>query len=146
MDGTLLRDGDRWAIRFERHLRHPVERVWRAVTEPSELAHWFPGEVEVDLQVGGKMTFAEPGFEVDPELLPTHGTVTELEPPRLFAFTWGDDPLRFELTPADDGCVLVFTHSFENRAGAPRFAAGWNVCVDSLVAMLDGPSPSGEVR
>jgi uncharacterized protein YndB with AHSA1/START domain len=143
MDGTLLRDGERCVLRFERRLAHPVERVWRAVTEPSELAHWFPGEVEIDLAVGGKITFAEQEFEGDLELLPTHGTVTELDPPRLFAFTWGDDPLRFELTPDGDGCVLVFTHGFENRAGATRFAAGWDVCLDALEAALAGTQASG---
>jgi len=138
MDATLLRDGDRYVLRFERHLRRPVERVWRAVTEPSELAHWFPGAVEIDLTVGGKATFTQPGFEVDPELVPTSGLVTELDPPRLLAFTWGDDLLRFELAPEAQGCVLVFSHRFENRASAPRSAAGWNVCVDALVATTDG--------
>jgi uncharacterized protein YndB with AHSA1/START domain len=144
MNGTLLREGDSWTLRFERRLAHPIERVWRAVTEPSELAHWFPGKVEIDLVVGGKMRFGEPGLDVDSELLPTQGLVTALDPPRLFAFTWADEPLRFELTPDGDGCVLVFTHTFENRAGAPRFAAGWTECLDALLRMLghDAP-PSG---
>src|SRR6266550_4009539 len=142
MDGTLLRDRGRWAIRFERHLRHPVERVWRAVTEPAELAHWFPGEVDVDLTVGGKITFTQPDLDIDPELTPTYGEVTELDPPLLFAFTWGDQPLRFELMPDGDGCVLVFTQTFDNRAAAPRFAAGWTVCLANLDAALDGATPA----
>ncbi|MGD0593204.1 MAG: SRPBCC family protein [Acidimicrobiales bacterium] len=144
MNGSLLSEGGRYVLRFERHLGHSVERVWRALTEPSELAHWFPGETEMDLQLGGKVTFRHPGFEVDSELLPTDGTITELDPPRLFAFTWGEDLLRFELTPYAGGCVLVFTHSFESRASAPRSAAGWNVCIDSLEVALDGSTRSGE--
>ena len=33
------------ALRFERRLNHSVERVWRAVTDPAELARWFVSEV-----------------------------------------------------------------------------------------------------
>ena len=29
------------ALRLERRLNHSIERVWRAVTEPQELARWF---------------------------------------------------------------------------------------------------------
>jgi uncharacterized protein YndB with AHSA1/START domain len=42
VNGSLLSEGGRYVLRFERHLGHSVERVWRALTEPSELAHWFP--------------------------------------------------------------------------------------------------------
>ncbi|MGA3214160.1 MAG: SRPBCC family protein [Acidimicrobiales bacterium] len=144
MDGTLHREGDRFVLRFERHLSHPVEQVWGAVTEPAQLAAWFPGRVEIDFALGGKVTFANTYFEGDPELLPTRGTVTALDPPRLFAFTWGEDLLRFELSPEGTGCVLVFSHSFANRASAPRSAAGWTVCLGSLVAALDGTLAPGE--
>ncbi len=144
MDGELIRTGGRWTLRFERNLSHPVERVWRALTEPSELAGWFPGQVRMELVPGGKIDFAQPGFDIDAELLKTHGTVTQVDPPRLLAFTWGDDPLRFELTPDGAGCRLVFTHQFENRAGATRFAAGWSVCLDLLPGVLAPPGGAGE--
>src|SRR3954467_8673001 len=40
-DGTLeTRDG-RHVMRYERRLAHPVERVWAALTEPSELSGWL---------------------------------------------------------------------------------------------------------
>jgi hypothetical protein len=42
----------------------------------------------------------------------------------VFAFTWGKDLLRFELSADGRGCLLVFTHSFDNHASAPRSAAG----------------------
>ncbi|MGD0439653.1 MAG: SRPBCC family protein [Acidimicrobiales bacterium] len=138
MDGSLSYEDGLYVLRFERHLGHAVERVWRALTEAGELARWFPGEVEIDLNIGGKVQFTNNGLDIDAELLPTDGTVIELDAPRLLAFTWGKDLLRFELTPLQHGCTLVFTHSFENRASAPRSAAGWNVCIDSLVAWLDG--------
>ncbi len=87
-------------LRFERHADHPVDRVWQVLTVPSELAHRFPGDVEIDLRVGGKVTFTHLGLDIDPELLPSGGIVTELDAPRLFAFGWGEGLLRFELRPA----------------------------------------------
>src|SRR3954468_651225 len=99
MHGTYDTVEGRPAVRFERPLAHPVERVWRAVTEPEELAHWFPAGVSVDLRVGGAIAFA----------LGDDGEVTELAPPRRFAFTWGEQLLRFELEPYDGGCLLRFT-------------------------------------
>lgn len=44
-EGTLVTIDGRPALRFERHYRHPIERVWRAVTDPSEVGRWFPSEV-----------------------------------------------------------------------------------------------------
>ena len=139
MDGTLVREGELYAVRFERRLAHPIEKVWRAVSEPEELRQWFPdGGVEIDLTVGGKVRFAAEGWDDDNELVPREGTVTRLDPPRLLEFTWGDDPVRFELTPEGDGCVLVFMQIFEGKAAAPRLAAGWTICLANLDALLDG--------
>ena len=49
-DGTheTLDDG-RHRLRFERHLRHPIDRVWRALTEPDEIEAWL-ARADVDLR------------------------------------------------------------------------------------------------
>jgi uncharacterized protein YndB with AHSA1/START domain len=126
--------GGRSALRLERRIAHPPEKVWRALTEPAALAHWFPSEVQVDLRVGGTMGFVFPGRE-GPDM---DGVVTELDPPHVFAFTWGEDQLRWELRPDGDGCVLTLTHTFGDRFGAASFASGWHACVSGLAALLDG--------
>jgi uncharacterized protein YndB with AHSA1/START domain len=92
--------------RFERRLRHRPEKVWRALTEASELAHWFPARVEGTPEEGAALRFVfrdtgEPSAA---------GTVTEWDPPRRLAYTMGRERLRWELTPLPgDGCLLVFT-------------------------------------
>jgi uncharacterized protein YndB with AHSA1/START domain len=123
------------AVRLERHIAHPVEQVWRAVTEPSELAHWFPAQVTIELRPGGSITFAQP---VEGKLVETHGEVLELDPPHRLAFTWEDQELSFELDEEDSGCRLVLTHVLADRHTAARDAAGWEVCVDRLARRLDG--------
>ena len=134
MNGTYLELDGRPALRFERSLAYPVERVWRAITEPDEIHRWFPAAVELELRVGGPMSFR---FD-DPDAPPTDGEITELDPPRLLAFDWGDEQLRFELEPAGDGCRLLFTHFLSERIQAARDAAGWEMCLGQLDLLLAG--------
>lgn len=131
---------NRPTLRFERRLSHPVEVVWRAITESDELERWFPSRVEVDdLRTGAEMTFR---FEHMPlEGMPSTitGRVTEFDPPRVFAFYWGGDHLRFECEPAGaDACTLRLTVLLDQRDKAARDSAGWHVCLDRLEAVLAG--------
>jgi uncharacterized protein YndB with AHSA1/START domain len=134
MNGTYLEIDGRPALRFERALPHSVGRVWRAITEPGELRLWFPAAVEYEPRVGGPMTFT---FS-DPQAPPTEGEVMRLDPPRLFAFGWEGEELRFELEPAGDGCRLLFTHFLSERNQAARDAAGWEVRLQELIRLLAG--------
>lgn len=134
MYGSYETIDGRPAVRFERRYPHPVEHVWRAVTQPAQLAHWFPTTVELELREGGRMTFTFP----DGDMEPMEGAVTQLEPPRRFAFTWGEEELRIELEPDGEGCRLRFTHLISTREQAARDAAGWHVCLDRLGELLLG--------
>jgi uncharacterized protein YndB with AHSA1/START domain len=128
-------------LRIERRLAHPPEKVWRAVTEPEHLSRWYPFTVtQLDLRLGGKIRFD------DGQGSTLEAVVTELEPQRLFAFSTNapvgtsresDDLVRFELQPQDAGCLLVFTHVFDDRYGAASYASGWQVCLDALEAVVD---------
>jgi len=133
-DDEMLARGGRWAVRLERHLAHPVDAVWRAVTEPAQLAQWFPTTVELDLVVGGAVRFGLPADGPG-------GRVLELDPPRLLAFSWQDDVLRFELEPDGAGTRLVLLHTFDDRAGGASFGAGWQHCLAALAPVLDGAAP-----
>jgi uncharacterized protein YndB with AHSA1/START domain len=155
-DGTLdVREDDTYVLRFERRLAHPPEKVWRALTEPAQLREWFPVDIEGERRAGAKLRFVfrddAPTAAELPELLEhdpvdLDGEFTEFDPPRVLAFDWGREHLRFELDPSDDGCRLVFTHSFDEHSGIPhpggprktaaRTAAGWEVCFAQLDAIL----------
>jgi uncharacterized protein YndB with AHSA1/START domain len=134
MNGTYLEIDGSPALHFERSLPHSAERVWRAITDPAEIQHWFPAAVDYEPRVGAPMSFR---FD-DPDEPPTGGKVTELDPPRLFAFDWGEEQLRFELEPADDGCRLLFTHFLSESIQAARDAAGWEMCLQQLDRLLAG--------
>lgn len=125
----------RSSVRLERDLPDPPHQVWRALTDPEELKSWFPTEIAVDRwEVGARLSFVFPEHE---EYNMT-GTVLECDEPRLLAYTWGDETLRFALTPtASGGTHLVL---FDELAPgiAARNAAGWQLCLDRLA----GHTPS----
>jgi uncharacterized protein YndB with AHSA1/START domain len=140
---TLSTTGGRPTLRIERRLGHAPELVWRALTEPKELSQWYPFQAaEMDLRVGGTIGFEdEEGGRYD-------ATITELEPRRVLAFRVPepgvpggretDNRLRFELRPDPDGCLLILTHVFDDRAAAASYAAGWQGCLDGMETLLAG--------
>jgi activator of Hsp90 ATPase-like protein len=126
--GSRVSIDGRPALRFERRLGHPIERVWRAVTEPAELERWFVASVAWTPAAGET-------FEAAGET----GRITAVEPPQRLAWTWGVERYAFELTPDGDGCVLAFTHVFDPRLGPDwQHAAGWETYFDRLAVHLGG--------
>jgi uncharacterized protein YndB with AHSA1/START domain len=141
--GTLETIDGRAALRFERDLAHPIERVWRAVSEPQELARWFVAPVHWTPRAGE--TFDAYG---------QRGEVIAVEPPRRLVWTFGPERFSFELAPAGEGCRLIFTHVLAEPALAAQHAAGWESYLDRLDGVLDGApltveaahSPIGELH
>lgn len=131
MDVTLHTVAERFALRCERRLPHAPELVWQALTDPAKFSAWYPFPVaELDLKVGGAIRFdGGDGTTFG-------GAITELDPPRTFAFHEVDDLLHFALRPDGAGCLLILTHTFDDREMASRCAAGWHLCLDALEAVL----------
>ena len=141
--GTLEPAGQAWRLRFTRELAHPVDLVWRALTETEHLNAWFPMRVRGAWAEGATLTFADPQGR-GPEFT---GRVLACQPPSLLEFRWGTDVIRLEIVPNPRGCTFVLTDTFGELGKAARDAAGWHVCLDSLACHLDGaaaPWPPGE--
>ena len=112
LDDTLETTEGQHALRFQRRLAHPPERIWRAITDPDERANWFP---------------AYGPFEP-----------SETDEPNLLVVPWHGGTLRFELSADGDGTLLVFTHEIPNRDEAALAAAGWDRTFVRLRAALEG--------
>jgi uncharacterized protein YndB with AHSA1/START domain len=136
--GTLTRSGDEWTLTFTRHLAHPPDKVWRAISEPEHLEVWFPDRIEGERRAGAALRFVpaehpDQGFE---------GEMLTFDPPKLMELRWGTDHLRIELTPEDDGTLLTFVDTFAELGKAARDGAGWHECLARLEADLAGdPAP-----
>jgi uncharacterized protein YndB with AHSA1/START domain len=141
MYGTLeeLDDG-RFQLRFTRTLAHPQDTVWRAITEPEQLAHWFPTTIEGERAAGAPLRFSFPGGEAPP----FEGEMVAFEPPSLMELRWGPDIVRLELRPTATGTELTLLDTLDERGKAARDGAGWHACLDSLEAALSGDPDARE--
>ena len=137
MEGTLDRRGDRWTLTFVRRLKHPPEKVWRALTEAEHLAAWFPAEMHGERAAGAPLRFV---FSND-EGPPTEGEMLVYDPPRVLEFRWDTDVLRFDIRPEGEGCVLTMVDTFAELGKAARDGAGWHACLDVLEHHLAGEEP-----
>jgi uncharacterized protein YndB with AHSA1/START domain len=130
-EGILVTDGTRPCVRLERRLVDPPSVVWQALTDREQLRSWFPCDVVVTggrWEVGATITFTFPPEVIEMVLT---GEVLLVDEPRVLAFSWGEEVLRFELSAEGDGTLLVLFDELESGAAA-RNAAGWDECLDRL--------------
>src|SRR4029077_11335888 len=130
----IQKDGETWTLVFVRELRHPREKVWRALTDPAQLREWAPFEIAGSLESVGNIMLTWVGTPQALEL-----RVTRVEAPR--ALEYGN--MRWELDAVDGGTRLTLWATLERRYIAMG-AAGWHVSFDILDHLLSG-SPIGRI-
>lgn len=133
MTDTLREVDGRQQLRLERQLAHPVDTVWRAITDAQHFGQWYPLQPrDFDLAVGNRISL------VDEEGTTYSGVVLEFDPPRIFSFREETEVLRLEVIPEGTGSRLILTHTFDDRAMAARSAAGWDNCLEALRQLAAG--------
>jgi uncharacterized protein YndB with AHSA1/START domain len=137
--GRLIRRDERAILEYQRRYNYSPERVWRALTEPQELAAWFPSTIDGERAAGAALTFRFEHVQVDP----MHGEMVGFDPPSLLEFTWGPDRLRFELEHDGDGTLMTFTVTLDELGKATRDGAGWHQSLQGLERVLAGDHTRG---
>jgi uncharacterized protein YndB with AHSA1/START domain len=152
-DPELARFVDRFTIEYTRVYPHPIERVWRAITDPAEFRAWFiPGKM--DARTGGSYKFGGPGMDFQ-------GPVIEAIPPAYIRFggpAHETGYFQYELSEVPGGTRMRFTQHFppgeaydESPEGLggdlpggpgspwkPAFVGGWHQAWEALRDFLDG--------
>ncbi len=137
-------------LRLSRRLKAPREAVFRAFTDPVELAKWFGPEgvsarqVEIDLRPGGRYSLEM--FETDGSIHALSGVYREIQPPEKLTFTWiwgqggmaGVETLvTIELAEADGETELTLTHEkLPSKEFYDHHNQGWTGtfnCLDQLI-------------
>jgi uncharacterized protein YndB with AHSA1/START domain len=127
MDATLQsRDGD-WVLTLTRDLPHPAERVWPWLTAPDRLRQWSPIIPDRAFDAVGPREVRENAADD-----PVSGEVLAVDAPHELVHRWGDDLVRWRLTPTATGCRLTLEHTMGDRGPAAMNAAGWHICFDQL--------------
>jgi uncharacterized protein YndB with AHSA1/START domain len=145
--GLLEADGQKARIVFRRSIRHPIQEVWNAITEPEQVEAWAMVKLSREDTAGGQIVMEYPNH------IRATGRVLEWLPPRSYEYEWNLPPgpsqpegeasiVRWDLTPTEGGTLLVLTHRRLTRPTATVFSRGLRVFLDRLVAHLDGaPMP-----
>lgn len=142
--GKVLFEGEFATLAFERHLRHPVEHVWEALTKPEHLAQWYLTNARLDARLGGSIDYLNVPGQVR-----ITGKILTWQPPRVFEHEFNAEPskvlpqgeksvVRWELTPDGDGTRLRLTHRRLTHQTAKTFAGGLHAFLDRLEELLDG--------
>jgi uncharacterized protein YndB with AHSA1/START domain len=144
-NGTVTIEGNYATLRYERRLAYPPEAVWKAITDPKELASWFNTKAVIDGRNGGTIDFVN-----TLSTFHTTGRILVWDPPRVFEHEWHiapnpqvpkgepDAAIRWELMrDSDPNTILNVTYSRLTKHTALRFAPGTDAYLDRLAAHLD---------
>ena len=140
-------------LTITRTIAAPPERVFAAWTKPEQFAVWFggaavdvpPETVSMDVRVGGLWT-AEMRVP-DGSTVQWHGRYTEVDPPRLLAFTMDDDPstdtvepIVVTFAPAESGTEMRLTQPRDDLTNDQLALTllGYNEFFDAMDLLLAG--------
>jgi uncharacterized protein YndB with AHSA1/START domain len=126
---------DQDAIELDIQIAAPPDRVFRAISDPTQLLRWWgqPGLYHcttwtADVRPGGQWRCEGVG-DSDGRVFHVKGEYLEVEPPRLLVHSWipsfGGDlktVVRWQLKPAGNGTHLTVRHS--GFTGQPESAKG----------------------
>ena len=137
----IRKDGEKWTLVLVRDLRHPPDKVWQALTDPTHLREWAPFEADRNLGAAGAAVKLTTVGAPSPHV--TETTVTRADAPTLLEYNWGGQDIRWQLEGIGGGTRLTLWHNIDRRF-ISMGAAGWHVCLDVLDRLLDG-SPIGRI-
>lgn len=161
--GALLSDD---AIRFERLLPGPIERIWVHLTQSDKRAQWLAAG-PMDLRRGGEIELQFHNADlarnagVADDRAPEHyrdyensgqmfGRILICEPPSHLQFTWTDLPgdadeddsvVDIALTEEGDRVRLVLIHRRLQPHELLSIAAGWHTHLDILEDHCNARAP-----
>jgi len=87
-----------WTVAFVRQIRHPVEKLWEAITRPEQVEGWFGCPARIDLRVGGEwfVDFGDRGS--------LDGVIVRVETARRRALVWRRSVVEWERESDPNGC------------------------------------------
>lgn len=134
---------------YEIYIRTTPERLWQAITSPTERPKFmFGNSVETDWSVGSTIEMTNPNA---PGPL-GDGEILEIDPPRKLVQTmralWSDDVravgftrVSWEIQQVEDSCLLTVTHDQLPEDCNPEIYGGWPMIVSGLKTWIE----TGEV-
>lgn len=137
-------------LEIRRTIKAPIEKVYRAWTEPEQISQWFGCDkvnkavVSQELKVGGEYRIDANCRDGSPGCV--YGTFREIIPNQKLVYTWTNASVEY---PANDTIVSIefisrgneteihLVHSnFALEKSAEGHTFGWNECLDKLAQFV----------
>lgn len=141
ISGQLSRHGDTVDVRLEH--TYPVERdvLWKAISEPEQLAGWF-ATIKGELTEGGRCHVV---FDADNPEQQINGTIEECAKGERLVLSWemldhSDSTVAATLSAGKEGTILTLEHHRMQEDTAAAYGAGWQAYLEALAAFLEGNS------
>lgn len=158
---TATADVDKGLVKVVADIAAKPEAVFRALTDPTELAAWWGDEGiyrterwSVDLRPGGKWVSYimmkegdAPMTDRDEPQQQVGGEYITVDPPRLLEYTWSPSwdgfavtKVRCKIEPTPSGSRLTLTHSGfnDNAKNTSGHAEGWVRVLGWFISYLGG--------
>ena len=148
--GEVTVEGEYGTLKFERRLSHPVETVWKAITDQKEIFRWLPDyKGTFDGYNGGAIDLVNTvsGSHVTGNILvwDLHRVFEHewhISPNQMFPHGEPESVIRWELEQdGDSDIIFTVTHSRLTKSIALRLAPGWHAYLDRLEAILNSQVP-----
>lgn len=147
-------DEDTFSVRRTIRITAPIEKVWRAVTEPALISQWFGLATFAGATAGSLGTLTWP----DRDPIPVR--IEAINEPTMISYRWGNDDASGVTPEHLDEHATVFTFTLEPIAGGTQLTVvetgfentsdplanlddhrgGWNGELDKLVVLLEASS------
>lgn len=141
---------DSLALRIERVLEAPPERIYAAWTDPAVLRRWWAAQPDwtaadatTDVRVGGRYRLSMK--DADGGIRSVAGEYIEVEPPRRLKYSWAWEPhgasealtsvtvVTVEFVAEGSGTrVILEQRGFVTEPDRDSHDEGWRGCLDNL--------------
>lgn len=131
-------------ITKEALFKHPIDKVWNAITKAEEISAWFI-KADFKAEKGYQYTFTS---SEEHGCVPISGVIKQADPYTL-VYTWivsntnVETTVKWVLEPTENGTKLVLEHSGISNYGGETaitmftsFNGGWTNCITELTTYL----------
>lgn len=132
---------DWFAVSVQRAMAAPVETIWRALCESSEISKWYRPRRRQGFYPGGR--WSNSGGD--------RGQFRKIVPGRLVRFTWENprhtagSAVQIEVFDKGDRCTLQVTHRrIANAEEREELRLLWSRAMDSLKSWVEAGVPVSE--
>jgi uncharacterized protein YndB with AHSA1/START domain len=137
-------------LKISRTVKAPVDRVFKAWTEPTQMSKWFGCggtngvQIVQDLRVGGE--YSVTAHLDDGKIITMSGKYLEIVPERKLVYTWNssseeypakDTLVTVEFVANGDTTEIILEHSkFDRPVSVQGHTIGWGDALDKFAGLF----------